>query len=112
MNDNDESSWIDVASIDEIAPGKAKEVIVGPNVIAIFQVDDRYFALDGLCAHQGGPIAKGECSLTDQGKPCVTCPWHGWQYELETGIQTVNRQPLQRTFPVRKNGDRIEVSVD
>lgn len=111
MKSESEPAWVDVGSVSDFAVDQAKEVLVGPNVIAIFRDGDSFFALDGLCAHQGGPIAKGALSKTDAGMSCVTCPWHGWQYELATGIQTVNRQPLQQTFPVRENEGRVEVQV-
>jgi nitrite reductase/ring-hydroxylating ferredoxin subunit len=104
-------NWVDIGSVFDFPSGTAKEVLVGEHVLAIFHDGESFFALDGLCAHQGGPIAKGELSQTDAGKTCVTCPWHGWQYELDSGIQTINRQPLQRTFPVRQNELRLEVQV-
>ncbi|MCO8122205.1 Rieske (2Fe-2S) protein [Stieleria sp. TO1_6] len=112
MDSQSHTTWIDVADAAEIPDGCAKEVVVGQWVIAVFCDGDDYYAIDGMCAHQGGPIAKGQLSKTDRGLTCVTCPWHGWQYELATGIQTVNHQPLQRVFPVRRSGDRIEIRVD
>jgi len=111
MNDTAQSDWVDVADSSEFSAGMAKEFVIGANVIAVFHDGESLYALDGLCAHQGGPIAKGTLSTTDAGKTCVTCPWHGWQYELETGIQTVNRQPLQRTFPLRVREGRIEIQI-
>ena len=111
MEPESHDNWIDVAGVDEFSNTQAKEVLVGEYVIAVFRDGDSFYALDGLCAHQGGPVAKGELSQTDAGKTCVTCPWHGWQYELATGIQTVNRQPLQRTFRVRERSGRIEVQL-
>jgi NAD(P)H-dependent nitrite reductase small subunit len=104
--------WKIVAVADEIEPGTTKEVVVGGHLIAVFRQGDDWYALDGMCAHQGGPIAQGQVSRTDQNKLCVTCPWHGWQYELESGIQTVNRQPLQQVFPVRVRDGNVEVAVD
>lgn len=111
MESAPEHEWVDVASADVFADSRSLEVVVRGHVIAIFRDGDSFYALDGLCAHQGGPIAKGELSQTDAGKTCVTCPWHGWQYELATGIQTVNRQPLQTTFEVREREGRIEVRL-
>ncbi|QEF98477.1 Anthranilate 1,2-dioxygenase ferredoxin subunit [Stieleria maiorica] len=111
MEPDSQNTWIDVASADRLSDGQAIEVVVGEHIIAIFRDGDSLYAIDGLCAHQGGPVAKGELSQTDAGKTCVTCPWHGWQYELATGIQTVNRQPLQRTFPVREKDGRLEVQI-
>lgn len=105
------SEWIDVGGEFDWEVATAIEVIAGKDVIAIFFDGNQFHALDGLCAHQGGPISKGQIESTDQGKSCVTCPWHGWQYELETGIQTVNRQPLQRTFPTRIVDGRVQVGI-
>ncbi len=101
------SNWIDVAASDECSENQAIERLVEGNVIAIFRYGGELFALDGMCAHQGGPIAKGEVKAG-----CVTCPWHGWQYELATGIQTINRKPLQRTFPIRQREGRIEIALN
>tara|TARA_R110002049_G_scaffold309268_1_gene519614 strand:+ start:155625 stop:156053 length:429 start_codon:yes stop_codon:yes gene_type:complete len=84
----------------------AIEVLIDGQVIAIFRTEDGLFAVDGMCAHQGGPIAEG---VVQDG--CVTCPWHGWQYELATGIQTINRQPLQQTYPVRQRHGRLEIAM-
>ena len=80
--------------------------MVGDRVIALFRSEGQLFAMDGMCAHQGGPIAEGQLQ-----HGCVTCPWHGWQYELATGIQTINRQPLQETFEVREIDGKIELSI-
>ncbi len=112
-NSSDKSvcEWIDVGGLSDFESETAVEVIAGKEVIAVFFDGGKLHALDGLCAHQGGPIAKGKIEVTDQGKSCVTCPWHGWQYELETGIQTVNRQPLQRTFPTRVVEGRVQVGI-
>jgi nitrite reductase/ring-hydroxylating ferredoxin subunit len=109
-NSNQEGSstgrWVVVATSDAVDEGSAIEVIVEDQILAIFRDSGVLYALDGMCAHQGGPIAQGEVA-----GGCVTCPWHGWQYELKTGIQTINRQPLQRTFPVREMEGRIEVQL-
>ena len=102
-----ESLWTTVASSGEVTESQAKEVVVGQVILAIFRHDGVLYALDGMCAHQGGPIAEG---TVEHG--CVTCPWHGWQYELATGIQTINRQPLQRTFEVRELDGEIQVRLD
>ncbi len=97
-------NWIDVAAAASLGADEAIEVLIGDQILAIFRSDGSLFAMDGMCAHQGGPIAQGKVSTG-----CVTCPWHGWQYELATGIQTINRQPLMQTFEVRQRDGRIEV---
>ena len=104
---DDKQSWVRVASSDEVGEEQAIEVIVKQRIIAVFRNDGELHALDGMCAHQGGPIAKGEIS-----GGCVTCPWHGWQYELHSGIQMINRKPLQQVFPVREVNGQIEIAIE
>jgi len=102
-----EASWIEVATSEAVAEGSAIEVLAKQQIIAIFRHRGQLYALDGMCAHQGGPIAQGKV-----GDGCVTCPWHGWQYELATGIQTINRQPLQQTFEVHESEGKIQVRIE
>lgn len=99
-------TWTTVASSESVTEQSPVEVVVGEHILAIFRHDGRLYALDGMCAHQGGPLAEGTVA-----HGCVTCPWHGWQYELETGIQTINRQPLQRTYEVRESDGHVQVKL-
>ena len=100
-------NWHPVAACRELDEGTAIERLVAGRIVAIFRTGGRLYAMDGMCAHQGGPLADG---LVADG--CVTCPWHGWQYTLDEGIQTVNRQPLQETFEVREREGMIEVRLE
>ena len=84
----------------------AFEAIIGERIVAVFRHEGKWFAIDAMCSHQGGPLAEG---VIQDG--CVTCPWHGWQYDLATGVQTINQQPLQESFPVRQNENLVEVLV-
>lgn len=107
LNDNDaDLRWMRVAQSGEVAEGTAIEAVLGKNIVAVFRCEGHLTAIDGMCAHQGGPLAEG-----DVADGCVTCPWHGWQYEVDTGIQTINRKPLQRIFEVRETDGHIEVRV-
>ena len=49
--------------------------------VALFNVDGRYHAIDAICLHRGGPLADGVLSHC-----IVTCPWHGWQFDVTTGV--------------------------
>jgi len=48
--------------------------------IAVFNVDGKFYALSNVCAHKGGPLNEGMFE-----KYLVTCPWHGWKYDVRTG---------------------------
>ena len=63
-----------------LAEGAALSVDIGGHTYALFRIDGRVRAIDGLCSHEGGPLAEGPVS-----KGVVTCPWHGWTFDACTG---------------------------
>ena len=98
--------WIAVSDSDALADGKAIEVLVSDRVLAIFRQGEQLFAIDGMCAHQGGPIAQGQ--LDGQ---CVTCPWHGWQYDITNGQNLLTGKRMLDCFAVELRGDAVWVEI-
>jgi nitrite reductase (NADH) small subunit len=95
-----------VASLSEIPPGTAKEVTVGDQVVAIFNVDGTLYALDGICRHSGGPLAKGRLS-----GQVITCPWHGWQFDVTTGRHCLAPRIRTDCFAVVAEGEDVFVET-
>lgn len=113
-SENDQESadqWHVVAPLTSIPEGAGREFLVDGRILAVFCVDGQFYALDGICAHQGGPLADGQIGRTDQGRCCVTCPWHGWQYELANGNHTISGKALAETFAVRQRDGNLEVNL-
>jgi len=100
------AQWVRVASLAEIPPGSAKEVQAADRIVALYKVEGTVHAMDGICPHQGGPLGQG---LLD-GR-VVTCPWHGWQFDVTTGQHRVSCQIQQERIPVRVDGDDVFVSI-
>jgi nitrite reductase (NADH) small subunit len=48
--------------------------------IALFCLEGQFYAIDNICPHEGGPLGNGELEGA-----VVTCPWHGWQFDIKTG---------------------------
>jgi nitrite reductase/ring-hydroxylating ferredoxin subunit len=71
---------IRVAARSDVGPGKAIAVELTGQRIAVFNVEGTYYAIGDTCTHRGGPLSEGEVQGTT-----VTCPWHGAQYDLQTG---------------------------
>ena len=63
-----------------LVEGAAVSVDIGGHAYALFRIDGTVRAIDGLCPHEGGPLAEGTVS-----KGVVTCPWHGWTFDACTG---------------------------
>ncbi|MGH9448614.1 MAG: Rieske (2Fe-2S) protein, partial [Terriglobia bacterium] len=61
---------------------------------------------DNTCLHQGGPLGEGDLS----GK-VVTCPWHGWEYDVSTGEKCGDSSMQVATYPVQVEGNDIKVEV-
>jgi nitrite reductase/ring-hydroxylating ferredoxin subunit len=85
-----------VCPVEELPPGSRKIVKAGSRSIGVFNVEGELFAIRNRCPHQGGPLCVGRLSRWAvsggpgeaelQGPPrLVACPWHGWEYDLETG---------------------------
>ena len=101
------TDWIRVAPAADIAPGDYASAEVDGNFVAVFNVDGEFFALDGVCPHQGGPLGKGAL----QG--CiVTCPWHGWQFDVRNGEFQLRTSLVQPGFAVRIVGEEVQVEVE
>lgn len=100
------SRWLAVGRVEDCPPGALFECVVEETVVALFNVAGEYHALDGVCPHQGGPLGKGQLS----GK-CVTCPWHGWQFDVCTGQHALNVRIVQPRFAVRVEDGVILVEL-
>lgn len=99
--------WIKVAQVDEIPEGTGLEVMAGDRIVALFRCEERVFALDGICPHSGGPLAEGK--VINQ---IVTCPWHGWQFNVTNGRHCLNANLTQPRFLVRVENDNVFVATD
>jgi nitrite reductase (NADH) small subunit len=100
------AEWFRVASVGEVSPGGGIERVAGGRVVALFRVDGRYYALDGVCPHAGGPLGEGRLSGN-----VVTCPWHGWQFDVTTGRHCLNDNITHAHFSVKVEGDDLYVEI-
>jgi nitrite reductase (NADH) small subunit len=100
-------AWNEVLDSDSLCEGQGAEVLLQGNIVALFRHQGQLYAVDGLCMHQGGPLARGK--LADG---TIQCPWHGWTYELSTGNNATTSQRMLRTYPIRENQGKIEIDFE
>ena len=100
------AQWHKVATTADIPPGGAGEFAVAGRVVALFNVEGNFYALDGICPHAGGPLGEG-----DLRGHVVTCPWHGWQFDVTTGQNSLNPRLEHTKFPVKIEGNEISVEI-
>jgi nitrite reductase (NADH) small subunit len=82
-----------VISLDELADGAMAETIVSGRAVAVARVGDNVYALDNACPHAGGPIGDGTLEGTT-----VTCPFHGWAFDVTTGACHVDASKPLATY--------------
>ncbi|MGB6384422.1 MAG: nitrite reductase small subunit NirD [Terriglobales bacterium] len=90
--------WIRITNCENIPLREGRAVKVGGHHIAVFNLGNRFLAVDNRCPHNGGPLADGIVSGTT-----VVCPLHAWKIDLECGGVTTpaNTAACLRTFPTR-----------
>ena len=89
------------------APGQAREFPAGDKMICVANVDGAISAMDNVCLHRGGPIGQG---VIEGGK--VVCPWHGWQWDPQTGEAAHNSAVKVVTYPLHFDGDDVLVEIN
>jgi nitrite reductase/ring-hydroxylating ferredoxin subunit len=116
-----------VCGSDDIRESDGVLAIVDGIELGVFRVNGELVAYENRCRHQGGPVCTGavlgklEAVLGPGGTIVeerfsdrelhLVCPWHGWEYHLATGVNTVDPALRLRSFPVSERDGRVYVSV-
>lgn len=95
-----------MARASEIPAGEGREYVVAGRIVALFHADGEFHAMDGICPHAGGPLANGQLC----GK-VVTCPWHGWQFDVTSGRHCLNAHLVHPSFAVDVIDGEVWVDV-
>lgn len=99
-------SWIRLTAVADLPPGTSGEFVAGDKIVALFNVDGTFHALDGICPHQGGPLGKGFLAGC-----VVTCPWHGFQFDVTTGQHQSSKSLVHPRFGVKIENGEVFVEV-
>jgi nitrite reductase (NADH) small subunit len=97
---------LDLADAATIVPGQSAEVVADGRIFAVYNVDGVFHVIDGICPHAGGPLGKG----TLRGN-IVTCPWHGWQFNVSSGQHCLNQRICQTAYAVRIENGRVIIEM-
>lgn len=87
------SDSLPLIAVKDVPPGAAVEVVAAGRIFAVYNVDGVIRVLDGICPHAGGPLGKGTLNGS-----IVTCPWHGWQFDVATGQHCLNATLCQPSW--------------
>ncbi|MEZ6135195.1 MAG: Rieske (2Fe-2S) protein [Pirellulaceae bacterium] len=99
-------AFVRVCQLEELPDPGGREFMVSGRVVAIFRHGSQVHAVDGMCAHQGGPLAAG---MLDGN--CITCPWHGWQYDVRDGKNMLTGKQMLDCFAIDVRDGEVWIEV-
>jgi len=114
-----------VAKVAEFKEGDRKVIIDGKTEIGVYRLKGKLYAYMNLCPHQGGPACEGllmhkveEAFAPDrtslglrfnENEVHIVCPWHGWEFKIDTGEHAGDPKWKLRKFDVQEKGGDIYV---
>ena len=117
-------SKYDVGAEHDFVAGKLYRIELEKRAIVLFRRGEQFFALRDVCPHQGARLSAGRLQGTTQ--PClpgtpiiydredeiVVCPWHGWEFDAETGCSLADpRKARVRRYLAVVVRDRVIVDL-
>jgi len=102
-------AFIKVCSLSELPNNSQKIVPLGLHKVALFHFNNEISAIANACLHKAGPLGLGLVENKYDGL-YVTCPWHGWEYNIKTGSAPPGYKDQQAVFEVKVEGDDLLIS--
>lgn len=114
--EHDEARGILVGHEEDFAVGTSHTFDVDGQSIAVIRTENGFYAVRNECPHQGGPVGEGRVSCSfhlgeggtgvsdlevDPDRLVISCPWHGWPFDLETGVHVTEPEYGIPTYDVR-----------
>jgi nitrite reductase/ring-hydroxylating ferredoxin subunit len=116
-----------VCKAGEIKDGEVRIVAVNDVEVGVYQHDGKYYAYRNHCLHQGGPACEGVMlpkvrdvfgqdkillgQTFDESEMHIVCPWHGWEYKLETGECAADARLRLQRFTVTERDGSVYVAL-
>lgn len=120
----DDEELVHVCDVEDLQPGEKTQVMVQGTPVCVRNISEEYYALENECPHQGGPLCQGKVQPELVGEfeqpgervreyhgdnLVVACPWHGWEYDLQTGKHLGVEDIAVKTYNVVIEGDVLYV---
>lgn len=113
---------VDVGAVSDFDDQSLRIVTAGNHQVGVLRWRDRFYAVHNRCPHQSGPVCLGIVSgrlsssapgsmEVDDETPVLSCPWHGWEFELEGGRALWDPSYAVKVVPVRVESDRVVLEL-
>ncbi|KAK2913829.1 hypothetical protein QQF64_030379 [Cirrhinus molitorella] len=81
----------------------------GEHIVLVHTKDDQFWAMDSSCPHEGGPLEQGDIEDLGNGKLALICPWHYFDFCLETGSSSTGLQ--NQVYDVRVLEGKVYINT-
>ncbi len=101
--------YIKVGKISDFSTKNYKCIkVLTRSILVVKREDNSFYAIEANCRHQNALLPVGSIPKDFQ----VTCPRHGWRYDLKTGecLSPSSGEPL-RFFPLKVEEEEIYVGT-
>lgn len=114
---------VDLGACEDFAEGELRIVEIDAKEFGVARWNGKYFAMRNICPHQSAPLCRGRLLpditasapvgmiLADSDRAVVTCPWHGWEFRLETGQSVWNTRYRVRSYELKVKDGRVLVEL-
>jgi nitrite reductase (NADH) small subunit len=107
-----------VAAAVDLPPGQRKIISINGREIGVFNIDGYFYALRNTCPHKGGPLCQGRLRPLvistgvyqighQQENQILKCPWHQWEFDIQTGRALFDDKLRVKTYTVRQEGKNV-----
>ncbi len=103
---NGEPKFVTVGKIDDVPEGEGRAFEVNERSIAVFKIDDQFYAIEDQCPHMGAALSTGFVENCE-----VSCPWHAWRFDVRDGAWCDNRRVKIDAFETRVDGDDLQIAI-
>jgi nitrite reductase/ring-hydroxylating ferredoxin subunit len=115
---------IDVGSAAEFAEGTVAVRRAGTQEVGVIRWGDRLYAVRNVCPHQSAPVCRGwlrpmltgpspgsPALARDERRPLLSCPWHGWEFDVGSGRALFSDRMRLRTYGIEVRDGRVLVDL-
>ncbi|TDJ61178.1 MAG: Rieske (2Fe-2S) protein [Nitrospina sp.] len=95
-----------ICKISDIGEGQCKTFTVDSKQIAVYNAGGQWCATENTCLHKGGSLGSGKLEGN-----IITCPLHGWQYDVTSGQCQNNPEAKVGTYKVQVEGDQVSLEI-
>lgn len=94
-----------ISKVKEIPLGQMKTVEFEDETVCIVNVGGKFYAINNVCTHEGGPLAEGTLDNYE-----IECPWHGARFDIRTGeVKAPPAESPVSTYEIKVEEDNIWV---